>query len=116
MYIYKITIMNVRSIASLDWSVPDEQAPGWHVFLGNNGAGKSTVVRAVALALVGPARAAALRQNWRNWLRVGTAEGGVRLDLLFDSQIDAIMATFRDSAVGADQIVVASSDIDQTKS
>jgi hypothetical protein len=68
---------NIRSIRSLDWKVG--AAPGWHVVIGDNGAGKSAFLRAVSLALVGKENAEALRQNWGTWLRDGESEGSVRL-------------------------------------
>jgi predicted ATPase len=42
---------------------------GWHVIIGDNGAGKSTVLRSIALALIGPAEPGALRQDWQTWMR-----------------------------------------------
>ncbi len=81
MYLTRVTIKNIRAIRKLEWEVPLQQAPGWHVILGDNGSGKSSVLRAIALALVGPREAMALRENWARWQR-GKEEGWVRLDLV----------------------------------
>lgn len=88
MYITQIQLKNIRVIREAEWEVPKEQAAGWHVVIGDNGSGKSAFLRAVALALVGREAAAALRQDWDDWLRVGEQEGSVRLTLRHDSQFD----------------------------
>jgi DNA repair exonuclease SbcCD ATPase subunit len=69
MYLKQINLRNLRSMASLDWEIEDDKAAGWHVIIGDNGAGKSGLLRAIALALVGPQEAIALRQDWNEWLR-----------------------------------------------
>ena len=52
MYINKVTIDNIRSIEHLEMEFPNGAEAGWHVLLGANGAGKSTIVRAIAAALI----------------------------------------------------------------
>ena len=69
MYLEQVSIQNVRSLVDVEWTVPDSKTVGWHVIIGDNGAGKSSFLRSIALALVGPVEAAALRQNWGEWLR-----------------------------------------------
>jgi hypothetical protein len=73
-------INNLRSISKLRWVLPKPTA-GWHVIIGDNGAGKSTALRGVALALIGPRNAEALRQDWREWLPSEAKTGGVRISL-----------------------------------
>ncbi len=67
MYIRKINISNIRSLNNLDidFSPPFR---GWHVIIGDNGAGKSSLIRSVALSLIGPNEARSLRQDWSNWI------------------------------------------------
>jgi len=88
MYLLQVRISNVRSIGKADWEINTRNAPGWHVILGDNGSGKSSFVRAVALALVGATEARALRQDWSDWLRKNQAEGQIRLDLYPDPEYD----------------------------
>ncbi|NMO21868.1 AAA family ATPase [Pyxidicoccus fallax] len=89
MYLTRFTIENLRAIQKLEWKVPLKQAPGWHVILGDNGSGKSSVLRSIALALVGPYEATALRQDWEKWRRGNTA-AGVQLSLALDARYDRL--------------------------
>jgi energy-coupling factor transporter ATP-binding protein EcfA2 len=87
MHLRSIQITNLRSLREVHWELPREAAgSGWHVVVGDNGSGKSTFLRAVAVALVGPKDAFALRQSWEEWLRHGESDGSVRVD--FDYQPD----------------------------
>jgi len=79
MYVTELKIERARSINSFSIRLPPEQYAGWHVILGDNGAGKSTFVRALALALAGPNEAKALRYPFNSWLREG--QDGPRIDL-----------------------------------
>lgn len=89
MHLRRVEIKNIRSIESFSWDlVDDTPGAGWHVILGDNGTGKSTVLRSIALALVGPQEAHALRQKWENWLRRGQDSGSVTLCVGFDESWD----------------------------
>lgn len=72
MYVRSLTLTNIRAIESFRLEFTAAEAPGWHVLLGANGSGKSSVIRSLALVLAGPKEAAALRQPWANWVRQGT--------------------------------------------
>ncbi len=74
MYISKITINNIRSISSFEMSF--DKPAGWHVIIGDNGAGKSTIVRAISLGIIGPTDARALRLNLNDWVSRNTGESG----------------------------------------
>ncbi len=52
MYLRKIYIQNARSLENLEWTLPEGEGPGWHVILGDNGAGKTTFLRATAMGLL----------------------------------------------------------------
>ena len=87
MYIKDIRIKNIRSIDKFDIEFR-RPYKGWHVILGDNGSGKSSVIRSIALALVGPLQALALRSNWSDWLRKGSTDSLIRLDLDYDKLYD----------------------------
>lgn len=56
MYLKKIRLENLRGFPSLefDFERPSQGYAGWTVLVGDNASGKSTVLKAIALALVGP--------------------------------------------------------------
>lgn len=68
MYVRRVSIRNIRSLVELDWEVAPGEEAGWHVILGDNGSGKSTFLRAIALALLGPLEAGMLREDWDPWI------------------------------------------------
>jgi hypothetical protein len=89
MYLRRIHIRNIRSIAELTWELPDDHpGAGWHVVIGDNGSGKSSFLRSVALGLVGPTEAAGLREDWSEWLRSGCDEASVSLTVTRDDALD----------------------------
>ena len=86
MYIQKAEIKNIRSI--IDFEIEFKNPAGWHVLIGDNGSGKSTIIRSLALALVETEQAKALRQNWSEWLRKEGNFGSVILKILRNSDLD----------------------------
>lgn len=83
MHVRHAGIRNIRAIEHLLWDVERQRdvhdLAGWHVILGDNGSGKSSMLRAIALALNGPSEAPALRHDWRSWLRQDHDCGSVNL-------------------------------------
>lgn len=75
MYIKEFTLRNIRGIKNLHVSF-DEPA-GWHVFIGDNGSGKTTVMRALALALVGPEEGLSLHPNYSSWINSEVSEANI---------------------------------------
>ncbi len=87
MRIRRFTVENIRSFKRLDWFPPDPNA-SWNVVLGNNGTGKSSLLRCMSLAIVGPREAVAARQEWKRWLPHGAASGHVTIEILPDEEYD----------------------------
>ena len=88
MHIRQIIIENIRSIKDLSWKIEYGKEKGWHVVIGDNGSGKSTFLRCLALALVGPVEAVALRQNWNDWLSQNQSIGLIGINLSYDEKLD----------------------------
>ncbi|KYF81510.1 hypothetical protein BE11_35600 [Sorangium cellulosum] len=85
MYLRRINVERVRSITSIQWELPrSERGPGWHVILGENGAGKSSFLRAAALSLLGPDASGALRQPWSEWVRRDATSARVEARLSYE--------------------------------
>lgn len=79
MYIKEVKIENIRSISN--FKMKFEKPAGWHVIIGDNGSGKSSVVKTIALGLIGQNQIGGLRQNWNKWLKKGQKNGNINLDL-----------------------------------
>lgn len=94
MYVRRLQINNVRSIEAFDLRLTADEAPGWHVILGSNGAGKSSVIRSLALALAGPREAVALRQDWSTWVRSGANSASIKISVDC-AQVDVFTGTGR---------------------
>lgn len=73
----------MRSIKHFEMDFDPENASGWHVLIGDNGSGKTSIIRAVSLALVGPKEAAGLIfwENWNTWPKEGSQNGEIRLSI-----------------------------------
>lgn len=82
MYIQSVEITNIRSISN--FRMEFRKPAGWHVFIGDNGAGKSSIIRSIALALVGPEEALGLRANWTDWLNKLADSGSIKLIISSD--------------------------------
>lgn len=83
MYVSKIELKNIRGFEDLKFNLarPDGSYAGWTVFTGDNGSGKSSLLKAVAVALTGKDTARALQPSFHRWIREGTAEREGRIEL-----------------------------------
>jgi hypothetical protein len=91
MYVAKVKIENIRGYngarkADLDLARPDGSYPGWTVVTGQAGSGRSTFLRAVALAIAGPSVAPGLVSGSGDWVSAGQAQGGIEVDLVAGPQ------------------------------
>lgn len=90
MYIKSAVLFNIRSIKKFDFDLDYSELAGWHVLLGDNGSGKSSVLRAMAASIIGPDQIAALRQNWDLWLSNNEKQGAFFVSLHRDTEYDGI--------------------------
>jgi len=83
MYIERILLENIRGFRKLDFSLkrPDGSYAGWTVFTGSNGSGKSALLKAVAMALVGVESTRSLQASLAGWVRSGARTGRISLGL-----------------------------------
>ncbi|MFZ4474904.1 MAG: AAA family ATPase [Saprospiraceae bacterium] len=88
MYIRKVEIKNIRSIHDFKMEFPEGKEAGWHVLIGDNGAGKSTIVRSIAAVLIGPEQIAAVLPFWDEWLTKGKSQGSIVLQIKPDFEVD----------------------------
>lgn len=93
MYIKEVKVSNIRNVDQLQLKFTE--SPGWHVLIGDNGAGKSTILRAIALAIIGPSEATALRLELDKYVRKGESEGWIELNVERDLELDRYTVTSR---------------------
>lgn len=75
MYIEKLTLKNIRNFKEFCWVLnDDEPRAGWHVLLGDNGAGKSTIIKTCVLPLLHGDDISALRADLNSWVGLRAEE------------------------------------------
>jgi len=81
-----VKIRNVRGFKELDldFTRPDGSLAGWTVLAGRNGAGKSSMLRLLALTVYGTVTTAQLHGNIGGWLREGSRKGSTSVSLALD--------------------------------
>lgn len=89
MYIKKVVIEKIRSIDHLEMDFGDVLA-GWHVIIGDNGAGKSSVIRSIAATLIGPEQIGGVLPIWSEWLNDKSNTAKIELQILPDWKYDTI--------------------------
>lgn len=87
MYIKEVKIRNIRSIKEVKLSYNEPYA-GWHVLIGDNGSGKSSILKSICLALIGIDEAESLREDWSKWINKKASEAEVSISLVPDYEFD----------------------------
>jgi predicted ATPase len=81
-FLRRITLENVRSIEQLDLSFEaDDEVRRWTFVLGENGTGKSTLLRSIALILAGSDAMPELLGNPADWVRRDADEARIRVEI-----------------------------------
>ncbi len=90
MHLRKFEFEHVKTFEHLVWELPSscEDGAGWHVIIGDNAAGKSSLLRAIALALVGPREAFGLRYDFGELVRAEQAQARIQLLISRDPEHD----------------------------
>lgn len=90
MHVRRVRIKNIRGFTEvdLDFSRPDGSLAGWTVLAGRNGSGKSTFLKAIALAVSGVELTRPLLGGFGDWIRSGTAKAQVEIDLTASAGCD----------------------------
>jgi len=84
MFLKRLILKNIRSIEHLELCFDQEQEPlrPWTLILGENGVGKSTILRALALALAGGEALQDLLVNPADWVRKGSDLGSIAVEIV----------------------------------
>ncbi len=97
MYIKKIVLDNVRCFKRVEFDLSSgRDVQKWGVILGDNGVGKTTLLRSVAIGLSDETGANALLQDtYGDWVRWGEKKATIRIDLLEGRKQYSIETTIR---------------------
>jgi len=102
----RLVLENVRCLESLDLPVAD--GTNWITVLGDNAAGKSTVLRSLALGLCNEGDATALmRELPGSMIREGASSGTIRIELHDDEDdrdLTIVTSIFRDESSGEEKL------------
>ncbi len=84
MFLKNLKIDNVRSIRELELPFVDDKGEirDWTLLLGENGTGKSTVLRSIALLLAGSEALSELIGEVDSWIRNGAKKSEIRAELI----------------------------------
>ncbi len=90
MYVKSVLIDSIKNFdkVEFDFERPDKTFAGWTVFVGGNSSGKSTILRAIALALLGPDEGRQLMGNTSGWIKDGKSKATVIAKLTSDELVD----------------------------
>ena len=84
MYIRRIILKNLKGFDELDFNFarPDDVYAGWSVITGDNASGKTALLKAIALAIVGPDVARALQPSLEGWIRQSAPTGTIAVEII----------------------------------
>lgn len=84
MYIRRVVLEDVRGFQYLDFefSRPDGTLRGWNVITGDNGSGKTALLKAIALAITGPDTSRLLQPSLDGWISVGERDATIAIQLV----------------------------------
>jgi predicted ATPase len=104
MYIKSLEIKNIRSIEKFEMDF--KNPAGWHVIIGDNGAGKSSVVRSIAIGLLGEddAKALSFSEDFATWLPPNENKGNIVIQALRDNKYD--MPSYKTSEKLTSEIII----------
>ncbi len=87
MYVKRVVLENVRGFAELDFDFerPDRTYEGWTVITGDNASGKTALLKAIAIALVGPDAAHSLQPSLSGWVKEGSDEATIAVQIQTDA-------------------------------
>jgi hypothetical protein len=93
MYIKSVKLQHLRGFKDLsfDFERPDRKYAGWTVFVGGNASGKSTLLRGLALALVGPEAGRELLgppASWSGWIHGDLRRADIEVLLAWEAGTD----------------------------
>lgn len=91
MYLNRVVLQNIKGFTEecdLDLSSDDATFPGWSVITGDNGSGKTALLKAIAIAILGPDQIRGLIPDLSGWVTVGQEKGSISIEIKPDHEYD----------------------------
>lgn len=90
MYVRTITLENVKAFKELNFSFerPGGEYAGWTVFVGGNASGKSSLLKSIALAAIGPDAGRQLLGTPTGWIAEGKQRASATVNIDWDKSFD----------------------------
>ena len=84
MYVKRVILESLRGFSRVDlkFDRPDGMYRGWWVITGANASGKTAVLKAIAMALIGPDAIRSLQPSFQGWIRSGDPESVVAIEIV----------------------------------
>lgn len=91
MYVKSLTLESVKAFDSLhfDFARPGGGLAGWTVFVGGNSSGKSTLLKSIALSIMGADAGGPLMGSPKGWIKSGHSKATSTVKLQWDQTYDA---------------------------
>ncbi len=86
MYIQKVTIQNIKNIDYFEMTFTEGQEAGWHVLIGDNGTGKTSIVRSIVIGHVDGIYVSALTPKWYGLLQKGKEKAIIYVNTVADEK------------------------------
>lgn len=93
MYVKSVVLENLKGFKKLEFDFERGGSAhpgyaGWTVFVGGNASGKSTLLKGIALALMGPTHGRRLMESTQGWIRDEERNARVEIDIVWDDEHD----------------------------
>ncbi len=89
MYIRRVVLKGIKGFDEADLSFNVEgRYPGWAVITGDNSSGKTALLKAISLALLGPEQTRSLVPDLRGWVTEGKTVGTASVEISPDHEFD----------------------------
>jgi predicted ATP-dependent endonuclease of OLD family len=93
MHVKSVVLENLKGFKKLEFDFGRDSSAhpayaGWTVFVGGNASGKSTLLKGIALALMGPGHGRRLMETTQGWIRDEERNARVEIDIEWDQDHD----------------------------